>query len=46
MEKDEEIKPTTYRLIEEKEYKAHLKEIEIDNDKINEIWARIERGRK
>jgi len=43
---DVEIKHTEYKTLNEKEYKAHLKEVGIDNDTIKSIWERIERGRK
>ncbi len=45
--KDEiEFKPTESKQLKEKEYKEHLREMGIDNEKINEIWERIKRGRK
>jgi len=43
---DLDIKPTEFKELSEKDYKAHLKELGIDNDTIKAIWEKIERGRK
>ena len=45
-QKIESIIPTIYKDLSEKEYKAHLKELGIDNDTIKVLWEKIERGRK
>jgi len=45
----ENIKPTEFKQLTEKEYKKLLKDDEylnLDNKTINEIWERAKRGRK